>query len=582
MLKEINYIFTKSQKRNIVILSIITFIGSCMELAGVSAIAPLISIIMDDNVLAEEALYIWISDTLDLNSSREFIFLFIIVLIGIYMVKNIYIIFQNSVQYRFIFDSQRKLSTKIMACYLKQDYLYFTSKNVGELQRNISNDVISFYLVILAMLQFESEVLVCILLVTYLLYKSFEFTLSMVVVLGVSFCTFAYIYKKFSVKWGTKFRQLNGVQNKWIIQAFTGIKELKVMNKESYFLYKYDESYKESAIAQKKNALLGYVPKPIIETICIGGVLCVAAIQIYMGLDIKNLIPVLSVFAISAFRLLPSFNRLSSYMNTILFGKPSVDNIYQDLKDIEKLEKQKINEQKKYNFDLDKSIILKNIRFRYPRVDEDVLKNVSIEIEPNKSVAFIGASGAGKTTLADIILGILIPQSGRIEVGGENVFEHIQSWHENIGYIPQMIFLMDDSIRNNVAFGMLKEDIDDEKVWKALREAQLEDFVRKLSGRLDTQIGDRGIKLSGGQRQRIGIARALYMEPKILVLDEATSALDSETETAVMEAIDSLHGTRTMIIIAHRLTTIKKCDAIYEVSNQTVVKKNKEEILQGI
>lgn len=251
-----------------------------------------------------------------------------------------------------------------------------------------------------------------------------------------------------------------------------------------------------------------------------------------------------------------------------MFNKPAIDAVYRDLKQIDELENSKVSKDvNEKTLGLKKSIKIEKLSFKYPDAENFVLQNVNFEIFKNKSTAFIGPSGAGKTTLADIILGALEPTEGCIWADTVNIQEHMNAWHKNLGYIPQSIYLMDDTIRNNIAFGIRNEDIEEDKVWKALEQAQLKEFIQSLDRGLDTEIGEGGVRLSGGQRQRIGIARALYNDPEVLVLDEATSALDNETEGAVMEAIDRLSGTKTLIIIAHRLTTIKNCDIIYEVKN---------------
>ena len=268
-------------------------------------------------------------------------------------------------------------------------------------------------------------------------------------------------------------------------------------------------------------------------------------------------------------------------MSAMMFNRPAIDVLYDDLTEIERLHKKTGNENKKAEpIVIQNGISAKKITFRYPNADKSVLENLDLEIKNNTSVALIGASGAGKSTLADVILGVLEPQRGGIFVDGKDIREDMEAWHASIGYIPQAIYLMDDTIRSNIAFGVEKDEINETMLWKALREAQLEAFVKSLPDGLDTVIGDRGVKLSGGQRQRIGIARALYGDPQVLILDEATSALDNDTEKEVMNAIDSLHGTRTLIVIAHRLTTIRKCDKIYEVGNGTVMLRNKEEVFE--
>ena len=327
--------------------------------------------------------------------------------------------------------------------------------------------------------------------------------------------------------------------------------------------------------------LLTYIPRPIMESLCIGGLLLFMAIRIATGADVSKFIPVMSVFAIAAIRMLPSFNRISGYLSTLMFNKAAVDAVCKDIKEMDDLNsKGKAIENTK---DIENADIrVDGVSFAYPsKPDKKIIDNANFTIPLNKSVAFVGPSGAGKTTLADIILGVLQPDSGKIMVGDTNVLDYPKSWHQHIGYIPQSIFLTDDTIRSNVAFGLPDEEIDDERVWKALEEAQIADFVRGKEEGIYTTIGDRGVKVSGGQRQRIGIARALYSNPDVIVLDEATSALDNDTEKAVMDAIYNLSGKKTMIIIAHRLSTISECELIFEVKDGKVVEVDYETITKG-
>ena len=324
------------------------------------------------------------------------------------------------------------------------------------------------------------------------------------------------------------------------------------------------------------NRLLSITPKYMVEAVCMTGLLIAIIIKLNFGHgELENFIPQLATFAVAAFRLLPSVGRINEHVNNILYAVPSVDLIYGDLKGIEDYQESKGEEEGK-EWSFEHGITAKHITYAYPNTDTNVLEDASCVIPKGKTVAFIGSSGAGKTTMADIILGLLAPQRGKILVDDIDVFKNLTMWHHQIGYIPQVIYLSDDTIRNNIAFGIHEDQIDEEAVRTALKKAQLAEFVDTLPDGLDTIVGDRGVRLSGGQRQRIGIARALYHDPEILVLDEATSALDNETETAVMEAIESLQGSKTMIIIAHRLTTIQNADIIYEVGDGKVTERSKE------
>lgn len=581
MLKKINYVLDRKQKINLVILLIIIFIGAFVELLGVSAVMPLIDVAMQPETIDEKWYFILISKYTGITDANQMVLFLAVLLIIIYILKNIYVMAMYSLQYRFVFNNQQRLSVRMMKSYMQQDYLFHVSKNVAEFQRNITSDVNGFFTVALNVLQFLAEFSVSTVLVIFLLIQDWVSTIAVAALLFLFMGIFTIFFRKVLVKIGEESRQANVLVTKWLFQAFSGIKEIKVANKESFFIKNYDKNYKDCARVQRQQSILTYLPKPVMETVCICSLMLAMIIKIaVMKSDIVSFVTTLSVFAVAAFRMLPSFNKITGYISGMMFNKPAIDSVYKDLKEIEQLMEQRTIEQEDtINITLNKSIRLNDVSFHYLESDKWILKDANLEIQKNTSVALIGASGAGKTTAADLILGILEPQEGTVTIDGVDIKKCMKSWHEDIGYIPQVIYLMDDNIRANVAFGISESEVDDAAVEKALQEAQLDQFVHALPDGLDTMIGDRGVKLSGGQRQRIGIARALYRNPNVLVLDEATSALDSDTEREVMEAIDGLHGTRTLIVIAHRLSTISKCDKIYEVGNGGFIERDKAEVL---
>lgn len=584
MIKKINFILDKKQKIFLLFLLFIILGGAFMELIGVSAILPLIDLVLDDSSFQEKWYFVLLGKIFSVSQGSQMIFLVSAILICIYVVKNIYLAFMYDMQYKFIFDNQRILSVQMLRCYMDQPYLFHISKNVAELQRNISEDVNGFYTAILYVIQLIAELSVCCVLVLFLLTTDFSTTMTVALLVGGFVFLFGKIYQKVLVKKGEINRNLNSSRMKWILQSFAGIKEIKVTNKEKFFLSNYKNAYSQFATIQRQQSLLTILPRPIMETVCIVGILTALCIKLRFGNgDLKSFIPTISVFAIAAFRMLPSFNRITGYMSGIMFDKAAVDALYQDLKEIKEIElqnnKKKENREKLFSVEGD-SISIKNISFQYPNTERWILKNVNLDIECNKSYAIIGESGAGKTTLVDILLGILPPNEGSIFIGEQDVLQNLYGWHNYIGYIPQNIYLMDDSILANIAFGIPQDEIDEIALQNAIVEAQLKEFIDSLPEGVFTQIGDRGVRISGGQRQRIGIARALYRQPAILILDEATSALDNETEAAVMKSIDCLHGSKTMIIIAHRLSTIQNCDVIFEVKDGQLISRDKKEVLE--
>ena len=479
---------------------------------------------------------------------------------------------------KFTYGIQQKLSTRLLTTYLDEPYTFHLNKNIAELQRSMQEDTALFTQVVMHTLQLIAEIVVCGALGLYLFNVSQSITFVIVALLAICVLIFTKINKNFAKKLGKDAQIYKGKLYQWVNQSLCGVKEVKVLNREDYFVSSYRKYYKLYIKGVRLNRLLSITPKYLVEAVCMTGLLIAIVIKLNFGQkELTAFIPQLATFAVAAFRLLPSVGRINEHVTNIMYAIPSVDLIYEDLKGIEDYqEQQKQDEVSQWHFE--KEIRVNKITYAYPDAETNVLEDAECIIPKGKTVALVGSSGAGKTTLADIILGLLVPQRGKILADEINVFKNLGIWHHKIGYIPQVIYLSDDTIRNNVAFGVYEDKIDDEAIKAALEKAQLWEFVDSLPMGLDTLVGDRGVRLSGGQRQRIGIARALYHDPEILVLDEATSALDSETEAAVMEAIEQLQGTKTMLIIAHRLTTIRKADIIYEVENQKIVQKSKEEI----
>lgn len=580
MLHKLNYIFSKRDKVKIAFLLLAIVIGSFFELLGVSIFMPFIDVIMNPASIEESKALSWFYSALKIPSSEVFLAVLAIVIAVIYLVKNAYLCVMQNFILKYTYKTRMNLATRLLTTYMNEDYTFHLSKNVAELQRTLQVDTNQFMLLLNASLQMIAEAMVCLALGIYLFDTSHSIT---VIVAGsLLFCIgfFFILSKKISFKLGMQNQNYNAKLILWINQALGGIKEVKVLHREQFFVSEYKENYAKLIKGAKNNELLATFPRYIVETVCICGMLFAIVIKIFFGHgEITNFIPQITVFAVAAFRLLPSVGKMNAYINSIMYCLPSLDLIYNDLKEVEECKNSSRQETDEEVKEFKEKISLKDVSYRYPDSAKKVIERVSLTITKGKTIALIGASGAGKTTLADIILGLLSPEEGCILVDDWNIYENMNSWHRLLGYIPQSIYLSDDTIRSNIAFGIKASDIDDEKIWKALDKAQLSEFVKKLENGLETIVGERGVRLSGGQRQRIGIARALYHDPDILVLDEATSALDNETEQAVMESIESLQGSKTMIIIAHRLTTISKADEIYEVGDGKIVKREKKDVL---
>lgn len=578
LFKKINYILSKKQKISIFILMLMMMLGAFLETFGISSILPLVSVISDNGVIDEK--YKSLSEFIGISDTKQFILTATLFIILVYVVKNAFLIFMYNCQYKFIYNNKRQVSTRMMECYLSQEYLFHVTKNVAELQRNVSLDVDGFFAVLLALIQLATEGFTLAFIVVYLMMQDVLITSVVMAIMAAFLYVVLVFLRKKLISLGKRGREVGAEINKWILQSFGGIKDIKVSNTEQYFMENYDSAYKESNTIYRLQNLLTLIPRPIMESVCICGLLGVIAIKILINADSKSMIPIVSVFSVAAIRILPSFNRITNYAGNMMYGKPSVDALYKDLVSIENLNQQDIIEDLNEQFsEMRGDIIAENLSFAYQANSaKKVLNNISFVIKENSSAAFIGVSGGGKTTLIDCLLGLLEPQEGSITVDNLDVYKNRKRWHRSVAYVPQNIYIVNDTVRANVAFGIKSNEVNDEDVWDALKKAELDEFIKEKPKGLDTIIGDRGIDISGGQRQRIGIARALYRKPSVLVLDEATSALDNQTEKHIMATINNLFGKITTIIVAHRLSTIKNCDCIFELKNGKIEQKTYEEI----
>ncbi len=578
LLQKINEIFDKKQKRQLVLLGFMIFIGGFLETLGVSTMIPVVTVLLTPEKVQE---YIdkydflrKICNTLHITSVNQVAVSLLLVLMAVYVIKNAYLLFLTYKQNTFITQNRNNMISRVMAEFLNRPYEQYLGADIPTVFRITDSDIPQTFALMLAVLSLASEVVVSCLIFLVLLIQNVKMTLFVMFVFGVLTLVIVKVLKPRLNRIGAKNQAIQSRIAKWRIQATYGLKDVKVLNREEFFVRNYYETGKTGANVARNYAVLNNTPRLLIETIFIVSMLGYIAIYINGGGDVSEMMTTIATFGVAAIRVLPSVNRINTYITEIAYATPSLNFVYENLQQGMKtdamLAERKANSQKE-KLKLDDKIELNHISFHYPDSDKNIFTDAHMVVPRGKSVGIMGSSGAGKSTIVDILLGLLHAQEGQITCDGVDIFKNYESWLAQIGYIPQSIYLIDESIRDNIAFGIDADKIDEKRIWEVLEEAQLKEFIEELPEGLDTTIGDRGIRLSGGQRQRIGIARALYHDPEILVFDEATSALDNETEAAVMEAVNSFHGKKTMVIIAHRLNTIEKCDIIYKVENEKIV-----------
>ncbi|NOQ81339.1 MAG: ATP-binding cassette domain-containing protein [Methylophaga sp.] len=556
------------KKPEAISLLLLMIVGMMLEMLGVGLVLPLI-VILTDNELTEK--YPFIASLLDKLGNPDQLALLMgvmLVLVAVYSVKNLYLALLAWKQSKFVFDTQTDLAVILFRRYLYHPYSFHLQRNSAELINNLQVELSLFvsYMLSPGMLLI-AETMVVLGLVGLLLF--FE-PVGAITVFGVFILVgglFQWLTKKRITAWGKQRQQHESQRMKHAQQGLGAVKDVKLYGKEEFFLAQYADHTEMSLKMNQRNSFMHNVTRLWLEILAISGLSLLFAGMMFQGKLISEILPVLGLFAAVSFRLMPSINRIIGAIHQLRFGSAVTDFMQKEFN----ATASPVIEQDKSSFIFDREILLHNIFFKYQLSDKYALKKVNITIKKGEMIGFVGESGSGKSTLIDIILGLLTPQQGHVQVDDLDILENMRAWQNLIGYVPQSIYLTDDTLRRNIAFGFDNEEIDESAIKRTIVVAQLENLVSELPDGLDTMLGERGVRLSGGQKQRIGIARALYNDPDILVLDEATSALDNEIESDVMEAVINLQGEKTILIIAHRLTTLEKCDFIYRLEQGEIV-----------
>lgn len=573
-IKKVYKLLPRSEKYKFLFLFLMMIIASFIELLGIGIIPAFIIAIADSDIVFNTPVVGDMLKAAGIQTPKALITFSAILLMFIYVAKNVFLILYNYLKVKFVKKRLVILQNRLFKAYLTAPYTFYLNQNSSVLLRNVTSEVNKVITgTLLPLLEITLHVMMGVFIIGSLLYLEPLITVVTMIVMAGGGGLFLKITRDKITDAGRQDRRARASMNKVVLQGLGAFKDTRVLKREKMFLDQYDKYAFQSIRANIYKSLVGSFPKAIIELLLVLGILSITLIMVWEGRDFAIIIPILALFGVAGVKLMPIFANIIKVSNDLRYNAASVQVVYKDLKFLEKrfsgFKKELLDDAQR--LELKNVIELKNVSFNYPENDEKVVRNVSLTIPKGSAVAFVGPSGAGKTTIVDIILGLLEPESGTVKVDGVDIRDNIHGWMSNIGYIPQSIYLLDDRIFRNIAFGIPDDEIDEHKLNSALDAAQLKELVEKIPMGLKTRIGERGVRLSGGQQQRIGIARALYNNPQVLIMDEATSALDNITEKVVIESIDRLRGDRTIIMIAHRLTTVKNCDMIYMMQDGSVI-----------
>ena len=569
-LKKINFLITKRQRKGLVILTLLLFVGMILEVFGLGILIPALSILLDPEMIETNSKASFVRSFFLGYSNQNFLFIILGSIVAVYFLKSLFLIFLTHKQNRFLSNISAYISNKLFYSYMSQPYSFHLNKNASELIKNIQIEIYYFYTFLLSLMTLFIEGGFVVSILATLIYLEPIGAISIGVFYGLLSIIFLYSTKKKIITWGNLRESLDDQVSKIALEGLGGIKDLLILGKRSFFIEEYSNKNYVKARINANQGTVSQIPKFYLELISIIGLVSFIIILLIQGKDSTGLITILGVFVAATFRMIPSLNRIIAATQSMKYYRPSVDIIYKEIKDNIGL---LVDDIKLKEFDFKNDIEFLSVDFNFTK-GLDILKGINLKIKKGQTIGIIGESGSGKSTLVDLLIGLHKPTSGEIIIDGINGFQMSQSWRKKIGYVSQTIYLTDDTIKKNIALGLPENNIDDTRVIELLKQVQLEKFINNLELGMNTKVGERGVQLSGGQRQRIGIARALYNSPEILILDEATSALDDKTEKEIIKTINDLKGDKTIIMIAHRISTLKNCEKIYEIENKKLKSRN--------
>jgi ABC-type multidrug transport system fused ATPase/permease subunit len=566
---------TPSQHRVVIFLLGLMLIGMALEMTGLGLVFPILTLITNDNLASDYPLLEPWLDRLGNPGQGKLIIFVMLTFLGVSLIKILFLGLLAWQQSNLTLKINTNLSLRLFTLYLRQPYVFHLQRNSAELIRNAMGQVGGVVGAITSCMMITTESLVLLGILALMCFVEPVGTFGVAGTFGLTSWGFYRFTKKRINRWGEEYQHHEGLRIQYLQEGLGATKDIKLLGCEKEFIDRYQVHSLGSARIGKNELLLKTFPRFGLELLAVIGITLIVFIMIIQNRPMGSLVATLGLFTAASFRVMPSVSRLLSAFQSARFLLPVIHNLHKEFCLIKDVKPQKEHSPLLF----EKALVLENISFQYPSAETLVLKEICLSIRQGESIGFIGSTGGGKSTLVDIILGLLVPVSGVVKVDGIDIQTNPRGWQDQIGYVPQTIFLTDDTIRRNIAFGLSDNQVQDAIIWNALRSAQLEQFVKNLPEGLDTQIGEGGVRLSGGQRQRVGIARALYHNPSVLVLDEATSALDTITESAFMDAVHALKEDKTLIIVAHRLTTLKHCDYLFKVESGKIIEEDKSSIL---